>query len=104
MKKPMAVDPPDGSTKLDEVNKVASEACTRAGAFALLVSVLLFVLCVTLQERKADEALAGYIAARLNLAMFLEEFQKNQTWQNYAASHPDADQKPLAQLIRAKSS
>ncbi len=97
----MAAGPPDGSLKLDEVNKVASEACTRAGAFALLVSVLLFVLCVSLQDRKADEALAGYVAGRLNLAMFIEELQKNQIWQNYAASHPDADQKPLAQLVRA---
>jgi hypothetical protein len=98
----MAVDPPDGSLKLDEVNKVASEACTRAGAFALLVSVLLFVLCVSLQERKADEALAGYVGRRLNLAMFVEELQKNQIWQNYAASHHDADQKPLAQLLGAR--
>jgi hypothetical protein len=97
----MAVDPPDGSLKFDEVNKIASEACTRAGAFALLVSVLLFVLCASLQDRKADEALAGYVASRLNLAMFVEELQKNQIWQNYAASHPDADQKPLAQLVRA---
>jgi hypothetical protein len=59
----MAVDPLDGSLKPDEVNKVASEACTRAGAFALLVSVLLFVLCVSLQDRKADEALAGFLPA-----------------------------------------
>jgi len=87
---------------LDEVNKVASEACTRAGAFALLVSVLLFVLCASLQDRKADEALAGYVSARLNLAMFIEELQKNEIWQNYSASLSGADQKPLAQLVRAK--
>jgi hypothetical protein len=34
--------------------------------------------------------------------MFVEEIQKNQIWQNYAASHPDADQKPLAQLLGAR--
>jgi hypothetical protein len=69
--KPVAGDPPDGPIKRDELDKIASEACTRSGAFALLVSVLLFVLCGSWQDRKADQALAGYLDNRLNLAMFL---------------------------------
>jgi hypothetical protein len=97
----MTGDPPSG-LKIDEIDKIASEACTRSGAFALLVSVLLLVLCVSLQGRKADRALADYVAARQNLAMFAEELQKDQIWQQYAESHTDADQKPLAQLIHTK--
>jgi hypothetical protein len=94
--------PPSGSLKVDEIDKIASEACTRSGAFALLVSVLLLVLCISLQGRKADRALADYIAARENLVMFIDELPKDQMWQKYAESHSDADQKPLAQLMSAK--
>jgi hypothetical protein len=99
----MTASPPSSSSqKVDDIDKVASEACTRSGAFALLVSVLLLVLCISLQGRKADRALADYIAARENLVMFIDELQKDQMWQKYTESHSDADQKPLAQLMSAK--
>jgi hypothetical protein len=98
--KPMAGKPQDGS-KSGEIDKVASEACTRSGAFALLVSVLLFVLCVYWQNRKAEEALSDYASSRWNLAMFLEELQNDRIWKKYIESHPDADQVPLDRLIHA---
>jgi hypothetical protein len=99
--KSVADDPSDGPRKRDEIDKVASEACTRSGAFALLITVLLFVLCFSWQERRADQALADYIAARLNLSMFYDELQNDPLWQKYAESNPDANQKPLAQLMKA---
>ncbi len=99
----MAADPPNDSIKCDEISKIASEACTRSGAFALLVSVLLFVLCAYWQGKKADEALNGYISHRLNLAMFFEELQNDEIWKKYLESDPDASQKPVAQLVDAKA-
>jgi hypothetical protein len=94
--------PPSGPLKVDEIDKIASEACTRSGAFALLVSVLLLLLCVFWQNLKTDQALAGYIVCRQTLAMWLDELQKDKSWQKYIESHPDAEEKALADVIHAQ--
>jgi len=99
----VADDPSDGPGKRDEIDKASSEACTRAGAFALLISVLLFLLGVYWYNRRAEEALAEYTTRRSNLAMFLEELQNDPIWQRYLESHPDADRMPLNQLIHARA-
>lgn len=97
----MASDSQDSSPKPIEVEKIASASCTQSGTFALLVSVVLFLLCVSWQNRKLDQALASYASARWNLAMNLEELRKDTIWQKYLAEHSDGEDKPLAQLINA---
>lgn len=97
----MSGDPPKDSNENAEIDKIASEACTRSGAFALLVALTLFLLCVSWQNRKLDQALGSYLAARLNLAMNLEELKKDAVWQKYLEEHSDGEEKPLAQLIDA---
>jgi hypothetical protein len=85
----------------NELDKAASEACTRSGTFALLLSIVLFLLCSYWLGRKSDIALAKYISYRLNLAFSLAELQKDVVWNKYLESHPDATKKPLAHLIHA---
>jgi len=73
------------------IDTAASQACTRAGAFALLVSVVLFLLAMYWQNRKNDEALAKYVGSRLNMALQFDSLDKDGLWEEYEQSHPDAD-------------
>lgn len=92
----------DSLSKCLEVEKVASESCTRSGAFALLVSVVLGLLCVSWQQKTADEALAEYISARLNLAGRLGDLRRDKLWETYLLANPDAEKRPLQQVIHAR--
>ncbi|MGA2814402.1 MAG: hypothetical protein ABSG16_23645 [Candidatus Acidiferrum sp.] len=83
----------------NDIDKVSSEACTRSGAFALLVSLVILLLCPYWEGRKSDAALASYLTNRLNLAVSLESLQNDAVWMEYAQSHPKVDQETLNSLV-----
>jgi hypothetical protein len=77
----------------------SSSACTRSGAFALLLSLALASLIPYWLELKEDAVLGKYLSLRLELATQIELLDDSGTWQEYRASHGDAESTPLAQLV-----
>lgn len=84
-----------------QVDAAASQACTKAGTFALLVSVFLFMLTIYWHDRRNDEALGKYVLARWNLALYLDNLDKDQLWTRYKELHPAAELSSLDTLRRA---
>jgi hypothetical protein len=68
-----------------------SDACTRSGAFALLISIVVCLLVPYWKARPNEIALGNYIAARFNLVLKLEDLDDNPTWQKYKSSHTAAE-------------
>jgi hypothetical protein len=87
-------DPPDIRTE-----SAASDACTRSGAFALLISVGLVLLIPFWLDRPAELARGEYISARLNLSLLLERLDDDPKWQQFVKTHGDAESRPLARLM-----
>jgi hypothetical protein len=87
------------SSESSEIDSTSSQPCTKAGTFALLVSVVLLLLTMYWQDRKNDEALAGYVGSRWNLAIYVEDLDKDEIWRKYTESHPDAERTPIDRLI-----
>lgn len=73
-----------------EISKLeagASEACTRAGAFALLLSLALASLIPAWIHRHDEIALGRYLTLRLNLAAALDALDENPLWQEWRLKH-----------------
>ncbi len=79
----------------------SSKACTQSGAFALLLSLALASLIPYWLEGREDAALGRYVSLRLELATQVELLDDSGTWQRFKATHEDAEDIPLAQLIQA---
>lgn len=94
----MVNDSPNGSTAKSEVDMAASDACTRSGAFALLLSVALILLIPYLVERREEVALSQYISFRLNLLLRFEALDRNPVWQKYKTLNEAAESTSIAQL------
>ena len=93
----------DGSSvEPTKIETSASDACTRSGVFALLLTVICFLLIPYWRDRKNEIALKRYVADRLNLATTVETIAEGPTWRNYIASHPEAVSIPIAQLLDKK--
>jgi hypothetical protein len=95
----MADDPQTNIAEPTKGDIAASEACTRSGAFILLLFVALLLLIPYWIRRPADIALGRYVAVRNELAISLGELQDDPFWQRYLASHPAADTMSIAQLV-----
>lgn len=93
---------PNSSTEPKKVDTLASDACTRSGAFALLLSVVLFALIPYWMQQPTDIALGHYIENRLNLSMYVDALDDNPLWQKYKASQPAAESMSIAQLLDAR--
>jgi hypothetical protein len=83
-------------------DKAASDACTRSGAFALLLVALLLLLIPYWIERRYDLALAKYIATRQNLALEVATLDMDPVWLKYKAAQPAAESTSIADLLRAQ--
>jgi hypothetical protein len=87
--------------KAAEVEAAASAACTRSGAFALLLSVVLVLLIPYWINLKNELALSHYQIARLNLTLQFETLDDDPVWQRYKASQPSAESMSIDQLLGA---
>lgn len=95
--------PKDSSNGAGEpnVDVAASSACTRSGTFALLLSVLLFLLVPYWMGHKKDIALSEYLADRQNLAVAIDMLNESPLWTKYKASNEGAEQTSIAKLLGA---
>lgn len=85
-----------------KIDSAASEACTRSGAFALLLSVLCFLLIPYWAGSQNEVALREYVNRRLNLASTVELIAEDALWQKYKMSHTQAESTPIAKLLDAQ--
>jgi len=93
---------PDALTTNPEpstADTAASNACTRSGAFALLLSTALVLLIPYWIQRPNEIELGRYIMARSNLSFQIDALDTNQIWQIYKNSHENAELTPISQLI-----
>jgi hypothetical protein len=90
------------STEPKGLDTVASDACTRSGAFALLLSLALFALIPYWMQRPVEVALANYLANRVNLSIYVSGLNDDPVWQKYRASQPTAESMSIAQLLDAR--
>ena len=88
------------SSEPTSVDTAASAACTRSGAFALLLTVTLSLLIPYWMERRNEVALANYISYRLNLANQIETLDENPLWKEYKASNKTAESMSIAELMK----
>jgi hypothetical protein len=84
------------------IEDIASGTCTRAGAFALLLTIALSSLIPLWWRRPYERALGKYIAARVNLALSLEELRDDPYWQLYEKEHNNAVSTSISQLQDAQ--
>ncbi len=78
----------------------SSHACTQSGAFALLLSVALFLLIPYWIQQPIRIALARYVTYRNNLVLRFEQLDDDPYWQKYKDSHPSADSMSISQLLK----
>jgi hypothetical protein len=83
--------------EISKLETTASEACTRGGAFALLLSLALASLIPVWSHRKDEIILGRYLTLRLNLVAALDALDENPIWQEYKLAH-DTESVPLKQL------
>ena len=85
-----------GPTKIDTA---ASDACSRSGAFALLLSLALLSVIPYWSERQKDIALGRYVSLRLSLETAVELLNDNFYWQKYKSSNEAAESASVLKLL-----
>ena len=85
-----------GPTKIDTA---ASDACSRSGAFALLLSLALLSVIPYWSERQNDIALGRYVSLRLSLETAVELLNDNFYWQKYKSSNEAAESASVLKLL-----
>jgi hypothetical protein len=93
---------PENDAVSSKVDISASEACTRSGVFALLLSVLCFLLIPYWGSRENEIALKKYVAYRWDLVTTAETIAETPTWRIYKVSHPGAESMSIEQLLEVK--
>jgi len=81
-----------------KTDTIASDACTRSGAFALALSLVLFALVTSWAHQSSEIALAHYLAYRYDLALSIERLGEDPVWQRFADSNRSMVSKSLSQL------
>src|SRR5260221_4420062 len=88
------------SSEPTSVDTAASAACTRSGAFALLLTVTLSLLIPYWMQRRNEVALGNYISYRANLANQIETLDENPVWKTYKDSNKNAELMSMAELMK----
>lgn len=81
-----------------ERDKAASAACTRSGAFILLLSVVLLLLVRYWKDEPHYAALRQYLVERLRLVIAVENIDSEPSWQRYKKKNKDAEMISLREL------
>jgi hypothetical protein len=87
----------DVPTKIDGA---ASDACTRSGAFALLLSLALLSVIPYWWDRQDNVALGRYVALRLTLKTDVDLLDGDVFWQKYKSSNDAAESAPISSLVK----
>jgi hypothetical protein len=83
-----------------KIDAAASKACTQSGAFALLLSLGLFLLIPYWIERPREVALSQYIAYRDSMSTELDMLDDDLAWSKYKNQNPSAESMSIADLSR----
>jgi hypothetical protein len=81
------------------VDAAASEACTKSGAFAVLLSLILVSLFFAWWQSQYENELGRYLSLRLNLVTALEALDNDVYWRAYKEREPKAESKSLEELL-----
>lgn len=84
-----------------KIDLAASAACTKSGAFALALSLVLLFLIPYWEQRPSELALADYVMFRALLSMDLDQLDQNPIWTCYKESHPEAETGGIRSLPEA---
>jgi hypothetical protein len=76
----------------------ASVACTRSGAFALLLSMALFLLVPYWEQVPAAKALGDYLDYRYELTADLERLDHDPFWQQYKTNNPNVESSAISSI------
>ncbi len=82
-----------------DLDAVTSQACTRAGAFALLISLALVSLSPNWIRQQNLIALGNYVTLRAELNITVEHLGQNPYWKIHLSKVPNAESQPLKQLL-----
>jgi hypothetical protein len=94
----MSSDLPNNPIDRTKADTAASDACTRSGAFVLLLTAVLFLLTHAWEHRPKEIAFAHYLDYRLSLELFVDTLKEDTAWEKFKESVGDAESVPLAQL------
>ena len=83
-----------------KIDTVASDSCTRAGTFALLLSLTLVLLIPYGLQERDDITVGHYLALRFHLVTALEQLDHNPQWQQCKVSHEAAEWMSIEQLLQ----
>lgn len=83
------------------VERVSSDACTRSGAFALLLSVVLLLLIPYWLNLPKRNALRSYLTDRMNLEFLIEKLDDDPRWQNYKNVDATLESRSIAELMES---
>jgi len=89
---------PNNSSEQTKADATVSDACTRSGALALLLSVALCLLIPAWAQRKKEVAFGRYLAYRFNLQLSVDTLNEDPVWRTLRDSNRDAESIALAQL------
>jgi hypothetical protein len=90
--------PTSAAAEKKDIDETASSACTKSGAIALGISVILLCLIPYWQHRPTEKALSNYLTSRVLLNMNLDQLEQDPAWGYYRESHPEAELTPLSNL------
>jgi hypothetical protein len=81
-----------------KADTAASDACTRSGAFALGLSVVLFLLIPFWEHRQKEIAFARYLTYRVNLTLEVDALDENPAWRKLKDSNGAVESMSLVLL------
>jgi len=86
------------------VDRASSDACTRSGGFALLLSIALLLLIPYWSDRPKMEALGLYLTSRFNLMVDLQSLDDEPFWQEHPDAYAKAESMSIEQLTESSDS
>jgi hypothetical protein len=81
-----------------KTDTAASDACTKSGAFALALTVVLAILAASWANKPVEDALAKYILYRDELSSGVQRLLSDPLWARYQTVHSLTDSTTLANL------
>ena len=82
----------------NKVDSAASDACTRSGLFALVLTLVLVLLVPYWAHRPKYSFFRSYLTYRLNLRLAVDLLDSDPAWQHFKESNSAADSIPLARI------
>jgi hypothetical protein len=96
--------PSDQTLGSRDANAIAYDACTKSGAWIMLLTAGLGLLIPYWRNRPAELAAGRYTALRENLTILSNTVQADPLWQKYVADDAGAESASIADLLKVRIS